>query len=148
MMKLGDVEDVIGRIRVGIDNRIRNDLPPDDRQERVFADVRDHHDVDAAVALEDAEYGDLAGCAAPASAFANPAKKAFIHLDKPFYRQAILQLPSDDLTEPMKEIGGRLAVDAAKSASLRAVPLPTKNSANRSCVFSFTRQPLIRLLQS
>ena len=56
--------------------------------------------------------GNLAGCAASASAFANPAKIAFVHLDKPFDRQTILQLPSDDLTEPMKEIGGRLAVDA------------------------------------
>jgi hypothetical protein len=33
-------------------------------------------------------------------------------LDEPFERQAILQLPGDDLTEPIKEIGGRLAVDA------------------------------------
>ena len=39
VVELGDVEDVIGGIRVGIDNRIRNDLVPDDGQERVFADV-------------------------------------------------------------------------------------------------------------
>jgi hypothetical protein len=33
-----------------------------------------------AAALEDAEDGDLAGCAAPAFAFADSAKIAFIHL--------------------------------------------------------------------
>ena len=41
VVELGDVEDVIGGIRVGIDNRIRNDLLPDDGKERVFADVGD-----------------------------------------------------------------------------------------------------------
>ena len=64
--ELGDVEDVIGGIRVSIDNRIRHDLPADDGQERVFADVGGHHGVDFAAALEDAEDGGLAGCAAPA----------------------------------------------------------------------------------
>jgi hypothetical protein len=58
-----------------------------------------------------AEDGDLAGCAAPAFAFANAAKIALIDLDKPVDRQAILQLRSGDLTQPVKEIGGRLAVD-------------------------------------
>jgi hypothetical protein len=46
VVEFGDVEDVIGGIRVGIDNRIRNNLLPDDGQERVFADVGDHHGVD------------------------------------------------------------------------------------------------------
>ena len=92
--------------------------------------------------------GNLAGCAASASAFANPAKIAFVHLDKPFDRQTILQLPSDDLTEPMKEIAAVLRLTRAKSAALRAVTPPTKNSANRSYVFSFRRQPLIRILRS
>jgi hypothetical protein len=32
-------------------------------------------------------------------------------------RQAILQLPSDDPTEPMKAIGGRLALTRAKSGA-------------------------------
>ena len=58
--------------------------------------------MDFAAALEDAEDRDLAGCAAPAFTLANAAKIAFVHLDKPFERQAILQLPSDDLTKPMK----------------------------------------------
>src|SRR3984957_784064 len=107
MVELGDVEDVTGGIRVGIDNRIRNDLLPDDGKERVFAKVGDHHGVDPAAALENAEDGDLAGCAAPAFAFPNAAKMAFVHLDKPFDRQTTLQLPSDDLTQLVKEIGGR-----------------------------------------
>ena len=54
----------------------------------------------------------MARVASTSTAFANAAKIAVIHLDKPFDRQAILQLPGDDLKEPMKEIGGRLAVDA------------------------------------
>jgi hypothetical protein len=70
--------------------------------------------MDFAAALEDAEDRDLAGCAAPAFALANAAKIALIDLDEPFDRQAILQLPSDNLTQPMKEIGGRLAVDAGQ----------------------------------
>ena len=37
--ELGDVEDVMGGRTVGIDNRIRNDLLPDDGKERVLADV-------------------------------------------------------------------------------------------------------------
>src|SRR5277367_5846111 len=111
-MELGDVEDVIGGISVGIDNRIRDDLLSDDGKERVLADIGDHHSMDLAAALEDAEDGDLAGCAAPAFAFANAAEIALIHLDKPFDRQAILQLLGDDPTEPIKEIGRRLAVDA------------------------------------
>jgi hypothetical protein len=65
-------------IPLGIDDRIRNDLPPDDRKERVLADIGDHHGGDLAAALEDAEDGDLAGCAAPAFAFANAAKIAFV----------------------------------------------------------------------
>ena len=146
VVELGDVEDVIGGIRVGIDNRIRNNLLPDDGKERVFANVGDHHGVNFAAALEDAEDRDFAGRAAPAFALANAAKIALIDLDEPFDRQAILQLPGDNLTQPMEEIGGRLAVDVAKSAALRAVTPPTKNSANRSCVLSFRRQPLIRIL--
>jgi hypothetical protein len=74
----------------------------------------DHHGVDFAAALEDAEDWDFAGCAAPAFALANAAKIALIDLDKSFERNAILQLPGDDLTQPMKEIGGRLAVDAGQ----------------------------------
>src|SRR5580698_6640010 len=135
MVELGDVEDVIGGIRIGMDNRIRNDLLPDDGKERVFANVGDHHGVDPAAALEDAEDGDLAGCAASASAFANPAKIAFVHLDKPFDRQTILQLPGDDLTEPMKEIGGRLAVDARQ---IRRAP--SRHPSDKKL-----RQPLLRL---
>jgi hypothetical protein len=96
MVELGDVEDLTGGIRIGIDNRIRNDLLPDDGKERVFANVGDHHGVDPAAALEDAEDGDLAGCAAPAFAFANAAKIALVHLDKPIDRQAILQCPELD----------------------------------------------------
>jgi hypothetical protein len=42
------------------------------------------------------------------------AKIALIDLDEPVDRQAILQLPGDDLTQPVKEIGGRLAVDAGQ----------------------------------
>ena len=98
VMELGDVEDVIGGITIGIDNGIRNDLPPDDGKERVLADIGDHHGGDLAAALEDAEDGNLAGCAAPAFAFANAAKLALIHLDKPFDRPAILQLPGNHLT--------------------------------------------------
>jgi hypothetical protein len=79
--------------------------------------------------------GDLAGCAAPASAFANAAKVALIHLDKPFDRQAILQLPGDDLTEPMKEIGGRLAVDARQ---IRCAP--SRHSTDKKL-----RQSILRL---
>jgi hypothetical protein len=75
-------------VNLGIDNRISNDLLPDDRKERVFADGWDHHGVDLAATLEDPEDGDLAGCATPAFAFANTAKIAFVHLDKPFDRQA------------------------------------------------------------
>jgi hypothetical protein len=41
VVELGDVEDVIGGIRLSIDNRIRSDLLPDDGKERVFADVGD-----------------------------------------------------------------------------------------------------------
>jgi hypothetical protein len=48
----------------------------------------------------------------PGKSSPNAAKIAFVHLDKPFDRQAILQLRSDDLTEPMKEMGARLAIDA------------------------------------
>jgi hypothetical protein len=61
-------------------------------------------------------------------------------------RQAILQLPRDDLTQPMKEIGGRLAVDAGQIRRAPRRHAPTKNSANRSCVVSFRRQPLFRVL--
>jgi hypothetical protein len=67
-------------VNLGIDHRIRNDRLPDDRKERVFADVWDHHGVDLAATLEDPEDGDLAGCATPAFAFANAAKIAFVHL--------------------------------------------------------------------
>src|SRR3984957_1848360 len=80
--------------------------------------------------------GNLAGCAASASAFANPAKIAFVHLDKPFDRQTILQLPSDDLTQPMKEIGGRLAVDARQ---IRRAPRdhPSDKKIRQSILRSF-----------
>ncbi len=91
VVELRDVENVIGGITISIDNRIRNDSLPDDGKERVFADVGDHHGVDLAAAPEDAEDGDLPGCAAPAFAFPNAAKIAFVHLDEPFDRQAILQ---------------------------------------------------------
>ena len=74
VVELGDVEDVIGGIRVGIDNRIRNNLLPDDGQECVFADVGDHHGVDFAAAPEDAEDRDFAGCAAPALPLRTPPK--------------------------------------------------------------------------
>jgi hypothetical protein len=84
VVELGRVEDVIGGIRVGVDNRIRNNLLPDDGQERVFADVGDHHGVDFAAALEEAEDQDFAGCAAPRLPFAKAAKIALIDLDEPF----------------------------------------------------------------
>ena len=146
VVELGDVEDVIGGIRVGIDNRIRNNLLPDDGQECVFADVGDHHGVDFAAALEDAEDRDFAGCAAPAFALANAAKIALIDLNELFDRQTILPLPGDNLTQPMTEIGGRLAVDAGQICIAPRRHASDKNSANRSCVFSLRRQPLIRIL--
>jgi hypothetical protein len=135
VVELGNVEDVIGGIINGIYNRIRNDLLPDDGKERVFADVGDHHSVDLAAALEDAEDGDLAGCAAPAFAFANAAKIAFVHFDKPLDWQAVLQLRSDDLTEPMKEIGGCLAIDARQ---IRRAPSCHSSDKKLS-------QPILRL---
>ena len=135
VVELGDVEDVIGGIRVGIDNRIGNNLLPDDGQERVFADVGDHHGVDFAATLEDAEDRDFAGCAAPAFALANAAKIALIDLDEPFDRQAILQLPGDDLTQPVKEIGGRLAVDAGQ----------IRRAASRHASDKKLRQSILRL---
>jgi hypothetical protein len=146
VVELRDVEDVIGGIRVGIDNRIRHNLRPDDGQERVFADVGDHHGVDFAATLDDAEDRDFAGCAAPAFALANAAKIALIDLDKPFERKATLQWPGDDLTQPMKERGGRLAVDAGQIRRAPRRQASDENSANRFCVFSFRRQPLIRIL--
>ena len=74
--ELGNVEDVIGGIRVGINNRIRNDLPPDNRKERLLRTSGIIIVWDFAAALEEAEDGDLAGCAAPALALANRAKIA------------------------------------------------------------------------
>jgi putative transposase len=71
VVELRDVENVIAGIRVRIDNRIRNDLLPDNGQERGFADVRDHHGVNFAAALKDAEDRDFAGRAAPAFALTN-----------------------------------------------------------------------------
>jgi hypothetical protein len=55
VVELGDVWDAEGGIRLGIDNRIRNDFLPDDGQERVFGDVGNHHGVDFADALADAK---------------------------------------------------------------------------------------------
>lgn len=114
VVELGDVEDVIGGVRVCIDNRIRNDLLPDDRKERVFAASGIIMVWTLPPRLRMPKTRILPGCAAPAFALANAAKIALIDLDEPFDRQAILQLPSDNLTQPMKEIGGRLAVDAGQ----------------------------------
>jgi hypothetical protein len=102
VVELGDVEDVIGGVRVCIDNRIRNDLLPDDRKERVFAASGIIMVWTLPPRLRMPKTGILPGCAAPAFALANAAKIALIDLDEPFDRQAILQLPSDNLTQPMK----------------------------------------------
>ena len=73
-MELGDVEDVLGGITIGIDDRIRNDLPSGDRKERVLADIGDHHGGDLAAALEDAEDGDLAAPLRPRLPLRTPRK--------------------------------------------------------------------------
>jgi hypothetical protein len=78
-------------------------------------------------------------------AFPNAAKIALIHLDEPFDGHGVLQLLGDELPKPMKEISGVLRLMPTKSAALRAVTPPTKNSANRSCVSSSSRQPHIRI---
>ena len=74
VMELGDVEDVIGGITIGIDNGIRNDLPPDDGKERVLADIGDHHGGDLAAALEMPKTGILPAAPRPRLPLRTPPK--------------------------------------------------------------------------
>jgi hypothetical protein len=117
VLELGDVEDVLGGIRVGRDDRIRNDLLPDDGKERVLADIGDHHGGHLAVAFERMpKTGSCRLCRARVC-LCECRQNSSHPRRRTFDRQAILQLPDDGLTEPMKEMAAVLRLTRGKSAA-------------------------------
>jgi len=135
MVEFGEIEDVVGAIAVGVNHGIWDDFLTDDGEQGVSADVRDHHGVDFAAALEDAKDGRLAGGATTTFAFANPAEVALVGLDETVDRQTGVELVGDDLAQPLEEVGGGFSVnpDQIRSGSRR-------DAANKKL-----SQPILRL---
>ncbi len=113
VMELGNVQHVIGRKAVGIDDGIGPDLVANDWEKRVGTGVWDHDGVDLAAPLQQPEDRNLAGGGEAALAFPRPAGIALVDLDlcgqqfRRFGRSAL----GDALSQPVEEQGRRMPVD-------------------------------------
>ena len=112
VMEIRDIERVVACPAIRVDDAIGQDHAVYDRHQGLGAGVGDHLRVDLAAALEDAEYGNLAGGAAATLSLSLAAEVAFIHLDLAGQGRGFVQLPGNKLTQTVKEIGRRGLVDA------------------------------------
>ena len=135
MMEVRNVERVIACPGVRIDDAIRQDHAVYDRHQGLGAGIGDHLGVDLAAALEDAEDGDLAGGATTAFALSLATEVTFVGLDLAGQGPSFVQLPGDDLTQTVKEVGRRGFVDADQIGRRAGRHFPDKKLKQPVLVF-------------
>ena len=98
MFKLGDIEDIIGSIRVRIHDAIWNDPILHNAPQRLGFRIRDHFRVNPAPPLENPKDRHFPGCPSATLAFSPATEITFIHFDFPGEGHFILDRLRNDFS--------------------------------------------------
>ena len=111
VVELGDIQNVIGAVSVGVDDAVGSHALADDPAQRVRPGVGDHHRMNLARALEQTEDGHLARSTTAAFAVANTTKVALVSLDfAAQIRRFVCQMIRDGLAQLVIEQGRGMPV--------------------------------------
>ena len=111
MMKITDVQRIIGAEGISVHDAVRLHVLADNRQEVVRVRGGDKRGIDLPTPLQQPENHDFARGAPPAPAFASATEITLVGLD--FSRQSIArQFTGDELAQPQVEAGRRVAMDS------------------------------------
>ena len=114
VLEVGNIQHVVASPTVRIDDAVRHYLTLHDRHQRGAGGIGNDLRVDLATSLQQAENRDFPRCTTASHTFALATEIAFVHFDLAAEHGFAfgLQFQSDDLTQPKKEISGRLTVYA------------------------------------
>ena len=112
VVEAGDVQGVVAGETVGVDDAVRLYHTLHDRQQGGLLGIGNHHRINPARALQQAENRHFACGTTATFTLAHPAEIALVHLDLTGERTSLLHLVSDQPTQPGEKGSSRVPMDA------------------------------------
>src|SRR5713101_1346226 len=144
VMKLRDIQHVVGRMAVGVNHAVRPYFPPDNGQESFFSGVGGRQRIQINAALEPTKHGNFSSRPTTSRALAHATKVTLIHFNLPSKRDGFgLQLFGNHQTD--------LAIEKSHGVGLNSMhigcgPRRQNSPVSVTAAFSVTSELLTWLV--